>query len=381
MKTARSSRRRCIRHYLHAPQWSGDCGRAGLTLIELLVALSVIGLLIAILAPAVMSARETARRATCGNNLKNVALAVVASTEAKRRFPAAGNFLVEPDSTGTVRRHNWVLDVLPHLEQSNIADQWDKNLAHSLEPNNSLRQTHIPVLTCPSDSSVTGGGDLSYVVNGGFGWTGPPGGVIMIGHEPVDLNGNGHTDSDPATDGRPSDQDLMKQTGLFFVENWPPGSGTTRHHSLNTVSDGTSQTLMLAECIHAGVDYSDDPEHPPDEAAGWADPRPWRTCFFVSGRVCENLICTPGGVDYGRANDHAGMWSGQSINGLTEPFEGGSPFPASMHPGGVFVAFADGRVQFLSETIAGGVYAALASPKGADVKGALAQQIVGDTEF
>jgi prepilin-type processing-associated H-X9-DG protein len=308
---------------------------------------------------------------------------MLAEADTRRRFPASGNIGAElPQGTPY---HGWGVNLLPWIDQAQIHTQWDFNTAFNAAPNQGLARTSISVLTCPSDISVLGGtGDLSYVVNGGFGWTAPvdcpefthpadPSGPFMGS---FDLNGNGIVCTPPdQPDGDPSDRDLFKQTGLFFAENWPHGSGTVRYHAPGGIHDGSSQTLLIAENVRAGAD-------PANADANWANPYPWRTCFFVSAYVCQDAVCTDGNVDYARANDHTNVpYRFESINaGLTQP-EGEAPWPSSFHVGGVHVAYADGHVVFLSENIDGVVYAALVSPQGARIEGPLAQPVINTTGF
>lgn len=128
--------------------------------------------------------------------------------------------------------------------------------------------------------------------------------------------------------------------------------------------DGTSQTFLVTENVRIGFD-------PADDRATFADPDPYRSAFYV-GNPCRNGNCSSGNVDYSLCNAgedkiNSGLWSE----------EGRSPVPNSFHPGGVNMAYADGHVTFLSESVDGAVYAALASPQGMLLEGTpLAQVIV-----
>lgn len=93
--------------------------KCGMTLLETLVVISIIGMLLSLLLPAVQAAREAARRAHCANNLRNVGLAVQNEVNAKRRLPASGNF-----STSGTRFHDWAVNILAYIERSDIAKQW-----------------------------------------------------------------------------------------------------------------------------------------------------------------------------------------------------------------------------------------------------------------
>lgn len=247
-----------------------------------------------------------------------------------------------------------------------------------------LANTHFSILTCPDDPTVADGqGNLSYVVNCGFGFTLPidcPGTWHFATDDipyPLDLNGNGVTCTPPGDpDGTPDDRELFFKTGLFFVENWPPGTGTVRYHTMATIRDGTSQTIMLSENVAAGYEAG-----PP--GSNWANPIAWRTGFFVSGYVCEDQICSAGRVDYRHANDRSQTpFKFEAINASRDQSEGKAPWPSSYHTGnGVHMLFVDGHSQFVSALIDGGVYAALVSPDGGSIQGPLAQRVVSGSDF
>ncbi|HEX7450165.1 MAG TPA: DUF1559 domain-containing protein [Pirellulales bacterium] len=347
---------------------------AGFTIVELVVVLSIIGMLMALLLPAVMMSREAGRRATCANNLKNIGLAVINSDGARGRLPASGNF-----SVGGVGYHNWVVDILPYLERTDIHSLWRFDLPASNAKNLPLTRVPISVMVCPDDdTAVPGEGNLSYVVNGGFGWTQPvdcP--VVMhvpsannLQVVPIDLNGNGVTCPTGSTlDGAPTDKSLYFLTGLFFPENWPLGGVTVRHRSLAAVSDGLSRTLMLTENLRAGYD--------PTVGSTWASPLPWRCCFFLSAYVCDNAKCSPGHVDWKRANERKLL---ECINPSQALPEGEAPWPSSNHPGGVNAVYCDGHLQFLSEDVDGAVYGALVTPDGLKIHGPLFQPPMDDLQ-
>lgn len=332
---------------------------SGFTVIELMVVIAIIAVLMALIIPAVMNARGAARRTQCQNNLKNMGLAMVNEAESQKRFPGSGYF-----GKRSGFYHNWVVDLLPWIDQRTLADRWDKDQTYDAPEHVKLASTQIPVLVCPDDVSATGGGDLSYAVNGGFGWTTARGLEQLRG--PFDLNSDGQPNADA---GSPSDRDLMYKCGLFFNENWPLGTGKARHHTLNSVRDGLSNTVMIAESIRSGTD----PNAQPGLPANWACPIAQRSAFYLSGHVCEGLNCGAGKVDYGRANSRSGSFALEAINSAREQAEGEAPWASSWHVGGVFTAFADGHVQFLSEDVDGMVYAAMLSPQGGQIAGPLAQ--------
>jgi prepilin-type processing-associated H-X9-DG protein len=111
-------------------------------LIELLVVIAIIGMLVAMLLPAVQSARESARRAHCANNLRQLGLAVVSHVTVKRYFPPATNW-VSP-------RHNCINYLLPHLEQENVYDKLNLEEDWNSTANKPHTQVTLSVLVCPS---------------------------------------------------------------------------------------------------------------------------------------------------------------------------------------------------------------------------------------
>lgn len=344
----------------------------GFSAMEVLVALSIIGALIALGLPAIAKARAAARRGECQSHLKDLALAMTAEADQARRLPASGNFGFDV-SGNFAHFHSWVVTLTPWLDQATIAKQWRWNQPSVDPANQALARTHLKVLSCPEDDTQLGGGDLSYVANGGFGWTTVLSGVADCPAsptgQPLDLNGNGVAcPANVATDGSPGDKLLYLQTGVFFIESWQT-PGTTRHHRLDSILDGLSQTIFLSENIRAGAD-------PAVPDLTWASPLANRNSFFLSLSICPGASCAPGTVDYARANQGLG-----AINSGRNEAEGEAPWPNSYHLGGVHFAFGDGRVKFGNERIDGRVYASLVSPQGTLIQGELRQPLVSGDEF
>jgi hypothetical protein len=308
---------------------------------------------------------------------------MIQETEAKRRFPASGNFgLYGPPY------HSWVVTLLPWLEHRDVYERWDFDILFNQPPNGDLLSLTLPILVCPDDdTAVPGAGNLSYVVSGGFGWTKEwdcPASFHIISApfgEAIDLNGNGIAcPASQQQQGEPADKTLYYHTGLFFLENWPHGTGTQRSHTPDSVVDGLSNTLMLSENVRAGYDPSSDGH--PWGGDSWAAPWPTLHSFYLSAYVCDNLCCSAGNVDYARANDRSQHpYRLEAINSSLDQAEGEAPWPSSFHPDGVHVVYCGGRVKFLSEDVDGLVYAALVSPRGSLIRGPLAQPVVSPDQY
>jgi prepilin-type N-terminal cleavage/methylation domain-containing protein/prepilin-type processing-associated H-X9-DG protein len=130
----------------------------GFTLVELLVVIAIIGVLVALLLPAVQSAREAARRMGCTNKLKQLALAAHNIHDVNGRFPAGSAY--RKGTTGAwVDKYDyyetWAISVLPYLEQPAIAQMWDSTTPNAYnDPSGKmtvLRNTKLNIYICPSD--------------------------------------------------------------------------------------------------------------------------------------------------------------------------------------------------------------------------------------
>lgn len=331
--------------------------RSGISFVEILVVIGIVGVLISMALPAIGRARQASRRIQCVNNLRNISFGITQHDHFLGRLPASGYYFDPPSGPGGAH-HSWAVSILPFLEQKTIYDKWDLSKPITDAANQALTQSHVPIYVCPMDLSLSKDkqGDLSYAVNGGVGFTiRSRAGVADCPLSPtdgkLDLNGDGLVCEGTETDD--ADRKIFKQLGVFFLENWQQDDpeATERHHSIDDLKDGTSQTFLVTENVRVG--YS-----PDDDQASFADPDPHRSAFYI-GSPCLNGDCSDGNVDYSRCNQGIA----QINSGLQKP-EGESPVPNSFHDGGVNMAYADGHVKFLSEQIDGGTYAALSSPQG-----------------
>jgi prepilin-type N-terminal cleavage/methylation domain-containing protein len=152
----------------------------GFTLVELLVVIAIIGTLVALLLPAVQSARETARGNTCRNNLKQLMTALTLMDVQQKKLPGYINEVSDPTSDlGTKggresgRRASWVVLCFPYMEQTAVWDRWSSDFATDPDDPDLREQARslypaIEFLTCPSDAPDTLTEPwLNYVANAG----------------------------------------------------------------------------------------------------------------------------------------------------------------------------------------------------------------------
>ena len=374
-----------------SPLQSGDSGspRSAFTLIELLVVISIIALLMALILPAIQSAREAARRTQCLNHMRQLSLGLhgAAARSANVQLPAYGvwgdDVATSATSTQPAALWSWVVEILPFIDRRDLYDRWDFHLRHSNGVNDSLIRTfNMKVLTCPDDESANErSGALSYVVNAGYagidsvvelnrttGWGNQNGNYHEFNNVRIDWNSNGIV-------GDPEDNDLTRRSGVMWREvihrvkgNFKPERNQSL--SLNEIYDGQSQTLLMTENLHAGGLES--------PAQMWGDPDA-RSCTFVLP-----IKRIPGaGLSYYADPPLDPNFPECLINAAHVGNEGRSPWPSSNHPGGVCAAFCDGSTKFVSEDIDLLVYKRIITPAGGrqNSSGVVAQAILSDGDF
>ncbi len=311
----------------HSPQIIKRLYR-GFTLVELLVVITIIGILIALLLPAIQAAREAARRMQCANNLKQWGLAMANYESTHQVYPfgilygsmgpgsynAAG--LCGP--TGEYRRQTFVLALWSFMEEANLYGQYDFDYTFYATQNRPWVNEAVPVYFCPSDRP--GGKWLAdnlprsrgnYVLNWGY----------------CDF-----TQTEPADDFKKGP----------FGANWQA--------TVADVRDGLSNTIFMSEVIQALRDEDFD----------------LRGDFFNNDHGCAQFMTlyTPNsGID-----TMTNCPTPPDLPGPCDIVDWGSAdvyvSARSKHPGGVSTVFGDGSVHFISDSIAVDAWRALSSMQG-----------------
>lgn len=392
--------------------------RRGVKLIDLMVAVVVVSILLALLPRFVGNARVNGRRAQCMNNLRNSGLALVQFQISKSHFPNAGTFLDDPEiHQGDPKRSsiyeaitnpgsysagnnpclsNWVVDTLPYLDGAEMANAWDRTQPYDSRitsmadqpPNGFISNTAISILRCPDDTSAQSNqGNLSYVVNGGFvRWA-----AVPIGWDGSAIDGQ--SKNGPVLQWTPDGCDwrdtiqVNRKLGVMFLGTHKGNALWDVQTTAADITDGAGVTLLLGENTLAGQSAGN--VYSGGLATNWACPLPNFCMFLASDDVCRSEFsstdCLRGqlrpttqgktGAGWSLANQ-AG--SPESINfGRSLSVKGSFPFINSGHPHGANVIMCDGSAKFISETIDGKVYAELTTPAGTRLPDALRQSQVG----
>lgn len=205
--------------------------RQGFTLVELLVVIAIIGVLVALLLPAVQTARESARRTQCANNLKQLALAVHGSVDTYKVFPPSR--VSDPGET-------WLVYAMPYIEQQTVYDLWDFKKVHYHRQSDAARLTGFPGLFCPTrkKNRISTEGDREQ-------------NVASQPHMPGVCSDYACNIGDPTgnIDYSPlhslvSSGAVSQSNGIFWLSAGPFGRINVRAAS---VEDGLSNTLLIGE--------------------------------------------------------------------------------------------------------------------------------------
>jgi prepilin-type N-terminal cleavage/methylation domain-containing protein/prepilin-type processing-associated H-X9-DG protein len=325
--------------------------RTGFTLVELLVVIAIIGILVALLLPAIQAAREAARRTSCTNNLKQIALALLNYHNAKNQFPLGAYAAVKEDHPAEEDGLGWATQILPQLEEQPLYDRFKNNTVPGFQ-NNPWITNHPPglkgIFKVAHDNNLRpiAGGDAiltmfrcpsvdlpSIMPSGSF-----------FGLSSADLVGTGYATAHYKASRGHCDR------GMF----WPPKEGAAEYECrydidgdgdidsvpkkaytrvrIQDVTDGTSKTICIGEAAYFA------------RAASYPI---WAGIFGDDGSVMfetqDAINCNIGGVRNFPLSD-------EQIARLPDTNET-DDCAFSWHTGGAYFAFVDGSVHFLNENM------------------------------
>lgn len=310
--------------------------KLGFTLVELLVVIAIIGILIALLLPAINAAREAGRRAQCMNNVKQLGLAAINYQETLGYFPWGVSVPKGQDPTTTYQwGANWVISILPYTENPGLYKSYNPLKPVSDPANAALRAARIPTMLCPSDSF----------------YNSKP-------YNPVNrsFEGENWARGNYAAN---ATLERFEKANVTFVGPGSPGwsiawlrgvMGCNESSAMRQITDGAAHTCLLGE-VRAGV-------VPVDRRGVWAQ-----------GAAGASLL-----VGHGATDDHgpnntdiladdiaecaeiqtyidAGQLAAMDMGCSATVQINNQATARSLHPGGAHICMCDGSVTFISDSI------------------------------
>jgi len=292
-------------------------------LVELLVVIAIIGVLVALLLPAVQAAREAARRMSCSNNLKQLSLALHNYEDVHKILPPAGI---------DTNQMSWTVLLLPYFEQQSLYNQFNftKGSWNAFNRITIVQGVRLKAIICPS--LTTKQDSYSVFV------TTPDESTVSALHYYAVLGPNGPTaagTSDPyLVQGVDQDFGFCAAQGAFGQATVSGPNVTPINNALRTFTDGTSNTLLLGEMAWPKYKY-------------W---RPWTRGYYFDAR--GTLLYASRNVKFPINSKFSDPWNDASFG--------------SLHPQGTMFSRVDASVHFVRQNIDMLSYRALASRDGGE---------------
>ena len=299
--------------------------RNAFTLIELLVVIAIIGVLVGLLLPAVQSARESARRMSCANNLKQQGLAMHNCLDSRKYFPGAA-YTVDSAGAGTKANpagteHSWRAYVVAFMEENSIADQYDFD--KNWWENTSAIAQRPSIFICPT----------SPLPQGGYASIDGPTRDSDSAAPSLNPNNFGYTDYEVFTGVK---NKVFPTTNNPYAGKGPECDGVLvkdEETRVAQITDGLSHSLLIVECgsrpdTYKASNGKNTPTGATNQCISWADSLgPFKLHGIdTNGDKCDNCGALP-------------------FNGIND----GEAY--SFHPGTMNACFSDGSVRTLQENI------------------------------
>ena len=356
MNVGKQGQRKCRGNTRGRTRRSQARDRYGLTLLEVLVVFVIIGILLALILPAVQRARESARRIACAGYLRQVGIAIQNYISVQDFFPPA--ILMGNGTFGSMGPWNEKVALLPFVELQAVYNALNINLASDAQENTTVRNLSLAIFLCPSDERPPAGtaGFTNFVACGGSG----------VGLAPLDQ---------PFVPARCN--------GVFVGARFPVKP--------KDCQDGLSQTAAMSEHIHGGRIVSLGraasplPRPFPGAIYEYVPRQPTQEAVMTA---CENVAAIHGRELAITAAGTPWIWSMRRYTHLLSPGKAScmagenesmhhamgdcySPISAnSRHPGGVNLLLCDAHVRFVSNDVNIEVWRALGSRNGGETAGA-----------
>ncbi len=311
--------------------------RIGFTLIELLVVIAIIAILIALLVPAVQKVREAAARAECQNNLKQLGLALHSFHDTNQVFPASGWTTAGPGNPAG-KYVGWRPLTLPYIEQANLQKLYDFNSNWWEGTNPTSAAVPVKTYQCPSVPQRIE--VLSAIAK-------PPRPAMTF------TNPIAPTDYEAIMGVQPASINPHLPVAIYNANNRFSVMSRNSRSKMVFITDGTSSTIMVVECAARPLVFRNGTANPSlsnDQGIGWADSE---GPFSFDGAAADGSAegCGPaGGCTYAmnKKNDN-------------EPY--------SFHSGGGNFLFADGHVQFVTQSVTIPTFSALCTMNAQEIPG------------